>query len=150
MLLHGLEQCGLGFGRGAVDLVGQHHVREDRPLHEPEGAPAGRQVFLDDLRAGDVARHEIGGELDPVEREVERLRNRLHHEGLGQTGNADQQGMAAGQDGRENAFDHVFLADDPAGDLFPEPGDGVVEAVELLDVVRRSAMRNGHRDPGKK
>ena len=41
VLLHGLQQRGLGLGRGAVDLVGQHDVGEDRPLHEPERPLAG-------------------------------------------------------------------------------------------------------------
>ena len=36
VLLHGLQECGLGLGRRAVDLVGQHDVGEDRPLHEAE------------------------------------------------------------------------------------------------------------------
>ena len=36
VLLHGLEQRGLGLGRRAVDLVGQDHVGEDRALDELE------------------------------------------------------------------------------------------------------------------
>jgi hypothetical protein len=36
VLLHRLEQGGLRLGRGAVDLVGQHHVGEQRALDEAE------------------------------------------------------------------------------------------------------------------
>ena len=36
LLLHGFEQRRLGLGRGAVDLVGQHEVGEDRPGLELE------------------------------------------------------------------------------------------------------------------
>jgi hypothetical protein len=35
-LLHRLQQRRLRLGRRAVDLVGQQHVGEDRPLHEAE------------------------------------------------------------------------------------------------------------------
>ena len=135
VLLHRLEQRGLGLGRRAVDLVGQHDVGEDRALHEPERAPAGGQVLLDDVGAGDVARHQVGRELDPVERQVERLRHGLHHQRLGQAGHADQQGVAAAQDGGEDALDDVVLADDPLGDLAAQPGDRLGQALELLDVV---------------
>jgi hypothetical protein len=33
-LLHRFQQCGLGLGRGAVDLVSQDHVGKQRALHE--------------------------------------------------------------------------------------------------------------------
>ena len=40
-LLHALEERGLGLGGGAIDLVGEQEVGEDRPLGEPEGAVLG-------------------------------------------------------------------------------------------------------------
>ena len=52
-----------------------------------------------------------------LKRQVERLRDGLDHEGLGQAGHADEQGVAAGEDGGEDAVDHVVLADDPLGHL---------------------------------
>ena len=107
-------------GGRPVDLVGQHHVGEDRPVHEPERAPAGRQVLLDDLGAGDVARHEVGGELDPVEAELERLRHGLDHERLGEAGHADEERVAARQDRGQDAVHHVFLAHDPLRHLGPQ------------------------------
>ena len=36
VLLHRFEQRGLRLGRRAVDLVGEDHVGEDRPAHEPQ------------------------------------------------------------------------------------------------------------------
>ena len=39
MLLHRLKQGRLGLRWCPVDLVGQHHVGEDRTLHEAERAP---------------------------------------------------------------------------------------------------------------
>jgi hypothetical protein len=41
VLLHGFEQGGLGLGRGAVDLVGEQQVAEDRALDESELALTG-------------------------------------------------------------------------------------------------------------
>ena len=64
--------------------------------------------------------HQVGGELHPVERQVERLGDRLDHQGLGQAGHADEQGVAAGEDRGQDALDHVVLADDPLGHLAPE------------------------------
>ena len=62
VLLHRLEQARLGLRRGAVDLVGEHEVREDRAGLEPEDP---LPVLLDeDVRAGDVGRHQVRRELD--------------------------------------------------------------------------------------
>ena len=44
------------------------HLRQ-----EFESAFAGDGIFFDDISARDIARHEVGGELDAVEREIERL-----------------------------------------------------------------------------
>nr|BFE76466.1 hypothetical protein GCM10020092_097670 [Actinoplanes digitatis] len=50
LLLHGLEQGGLGLRRRPVDLVGEQHVREDRAGAEGEVALA----LVIEERAGDV------------------------------------------------------------------------------------------------
>src|SRR2546428_11994200 len=62
-LPHRLEQRGLGPRRGAVDLVGQHYVGEDRTRHELEG-----QFFLvEDARTGDVRGKKDGRALEAAE-----------------------------------------------------------------------------------
>ena len=50
-LLHRLQQGGLGLGRGAVDLVGEDDVGEDRPGDERELAAAGLGIVLEDVGA---------------------------------------------------------------------------------------------------
>ena len=66
LLLHRLEQRRLRLRRGAVDLVGQQQVGEDRSGLEAELALA---VLLDkDVRADDVGGHQVRRELDAVER----------------------------------------------------------------------------------
>ena len=57
VLLHRLEQAGLGLGRRPVDLVGEDQVGEDRSRLEPEDPLA---ALLDqDVRAGDVGGHQV-------------------------------------------------------------------------------------------
>ena len=97
VLLHRFEQRGLGLGRRAVDLVGEDHVGEDRPLDElhPPSAVAG---LLEDLRPGDVRRHEVGRELDPLELEVEDLRDGADQQRLRQARRAGDEAVAAGEE----------------------------------------------------
>jgi hypothetical protein len=71
-LLHGFEQRRLRLGRRAVDFVGQQNVGEDRALHEGPGAVAGGGIFLDDVGAGDVGRHQVRRELDALEHQAQR------------------------------------------------------------------------------
>ena len=68
-LLHRLEQRGLRLRRRAVDLVREEDVGEDRPL------ASGRTAFVWKLKRfvpSDVARHEVGRELDAAEADPER------------------------------------------------------------------------------
>ena len=61
-LLHRLQQRGLRLRRRPVDLVGEQQVGEDRPGAEVELGGAG----VEDQRAGDVAGHQVRGELQPL------------------------------------------------------------------------------------
>jgi hypothetical protein len=63
-LLHHLEQRALHLGRRAVDLVGEQQVGEHRA--ERGGEVAGLLVV--DARADQVGRHQVGRELDALER----------------------------------------------------------------------------------
>ncbi len=66
---HDLEQRRLHLRGRAVDLVGEHEVREHRPELDVE--PLGRRAV--DAGADDVGRDEVGRELDAGERAAERL-----------------------------------------------------------------------------
>ena len=98
------------FGRRAVDLVGEDHVGEDRPLDELHAAAVGG--LFEDLRPGDVRRHEVGGELDPLELEMEDLRDGTDQERLRQARRAGDQTVAAGEEADQDLVDRVLLADD--------------------------------------
>jgi hypothetical protein len=127
-LLHGLEQRRLRLGRRAVDLVGEHEVREDRPALELE-APGARRSGLDDhVRADDVGGHEVGRELDAREGEVERLGQRLHEQRLAEAGHALEQDVAAGQQRRHHALDDLRLAHEALAHLAREAPEVLAEA----------------------
>ncbi len=113
LFLHRLEQRCLYLGRRAVDLVGKDDVREDRPLLDHELPRA----LLVHLGAEHVGRQQVGRELDALERRVDRLGERSHREGLGEPGDTLEQDVPARQQADQQAFDHVFLPDDSAGDL---------------------------------
>ena len=130
-LLHGLEQRGLRARRCAVDLVREDDVREDRTAHEAKATCAGRGVFFHDLGAGDVARHEIGGELDAAEIESHGIRDRANHECLREPRHADEQCVSAAEHGHQDFFDHAFLADDALGDFGAKARRGGEENLAL-------------------
>ncbi len=108
VLLHHLEQRALHLGRRAVDLVGEQQVREHRP--ERRGEVAGLLVV--DARADQVGRHEVGRELDALERAAHGARERLHRERLGETRHALDQQVALREDRHQHALEEVVLADD--------------------------------------
>ncbi len=91
---HHLEQCRLHLRGGAVDLVGEDEVRDDR-------AQFGIELFATlpvDPGADQVGRNEVGGELHAGERTADDLGEGLHREGLGHTGHAFEQHVAPGED----------------------------------------------------
>ncbi len=84
------------------------------------------RVLLQDLRAGDVGGHEIGRELDALALQLERIGERARHEGLGQSGRADEQTMAAAKKRDEDLVDDVRLPDDDACHLGANALHGLV------------------------
>ena len=69
-------------------------------------------LLLEHVRAGDVGGHQVGRELDAVALERERLREARDERGLGQAGHADEQAVAAREQGDQQQLDHRLLADD--------------------------------------
>jgi len=97
-----------------------HDVREDRTFRKLEYASAGRVIFLQELRAGDVARHEVGRELHAREAQVERLRDRLHEQRLREPWNTDEQDVAAREQRRDEVVHDLVLSNDAPPDLLDE------------------------------
>ena len=93
VLLHHFEQRALHLGRGAVDLVGQQQVGEDRAERGVELAG----LLVVDARADQIGGHQVGRELDALELAADRLGQRLDRHGLGQAGHAFDQDVPARQ-----------------------------------------------------
>jgi hypothetical protein len=111
--LHRFEERRLGLRRGAVDFVRQHDVGENRPTDEAELTLAvGR--FVEHRGSGNVRRHQVWGELDALEGRVQDLADARDHERLGESGHADEEAVAAGEDGGEDLLDDFALPDDDA------------------------------------
>ena len=121
VLLHRFEQGGLGLGARAVDLVGQEDVGEHGAGLEGHLAPAAR--FPQDVRAEDVAGHQVRRELDAAELESEDLPQGLDHRRFSHAGQPFQQDVAAAEDARQHQAvqgaaaqeDLVHLREHPAG-----------------------------------
>src|SRR5262245_15758129 len=122
MLLHRLQQRGLGARARAVDFVGHQQLAEDRAGDEAEAALAAG-ALVQHLAAEDVGRHEIRGELDAAGIEPEHDAHALDQLGLGEAGKADQQRVAAAEHGDERLLDHAFLPEDHAADRGLGGGD---------------------------
>ncbi len=92
-LLHHLEQRRLHLRGRTVDLVGEQEVAEDRP-------ELGLELVLvgpEDPRPDEIARDQIGRELDPRERAAEHRGRRLDRQRLREPRHTLDQQMAARQ-----------------------------------------------------
>ena len=93
MFLHRLQQSRLHLGGCAVDLVGEDDLTEDGSGDELKVTA----VRHEDIAAGDIARDEIGGELNTLKLQRRTLRQRAYRCGLGKSGHAFQQQVSARQ-----------------------------------------------------
>ena len=134
VLLHRFEERRLSFWWRAIDFVSENDVGEDRSLDEAETLATRFGIFFQDLCAGDIGRHEIGGELNASEGEVEGLRQRANEQGLGETGNADEKAVAAGEEPKDKLLDDLRLTDDDLADLGVELIAGAGQIGDCLHV----------------
>ena len=112
VLLHCLEQGGLGFWRRSVDLVSQDNIGEQRAFYEREHSFARGAVFLDYVGSCDVRGHEVGCELDTVEIELQDLGQCGDHQCFRQTRYADEQAVPAADQRLQQQLDNRILPDD--------------------------------------
>ena len=112
-LLHHLEQRRLHLGRRAVDLVREQEVAEHRAELGVEVGVVGPE----DPRPDEVARDEVGRELDALEAAAQDGRCRLDRQRLRQARHALDQQVAAGEQADEHPLEHRLLAGDDPPDL---------------------------------
>ena len=138
-LLHRLEQRRLGLGGGAVDLVADDDVGEDRAGPELEAAG----VLVEDADAGDVARQQVGRELDAAHRRVDGAGEGLGEHRLADAGHVLDEQVAPGEEhGHRRAHD-VGLALDDARHRAGEPIGDLVDEVEVGGLRRRARVEAG-------
>ena len=87
--LHALQQGALDLGGSSVHLVGEYHVGEYRPLVNRKFRGA-RVVYL---RAYEVGRQKVRGELDTRKVRMDGLGESLNQEGLGKARDAFEKYM---------------------------------------------------------
>ncbi len=127
-LLHRLEQRGLRLGRGAVDLVADHHLREDGTRLELEVTA----LLVPDRDPRDVRRQQVRRELDAPHRTVDGPRQRLGQHRLADSRDVlDEQVSLGEQHGQREpydlglALDHAFHRPPHAlrdgGQIIPHP-----------------------------
>jgi hypothetical protein len=124
-LLHGFEQGGLDLGRGAVDLIGEDEVAEHGAPFDRVGALLG----IEDLRAGDVAREHVRGELNTGKAGFDGVGQRAHCQRLGKPRHSLQQHVAAGEKAEQEAVNHVVLAHHDLADFGAESVEPLLELV---------------------
>ena len=72
---------------------------------------------LEDHGAHDVGGEEVGGELDALELHAKGAAEATDEQGLGEAGHAFEEDVAVGEEGDEQAFDDLVLADDGLADF---------------------------------
>ena len=116
-LLHALQHGRLRARRGAVDLVGQDDLREDRAGPKLEFLVA----LVEERHPGDVAGQQVGRELDAAERAVERPRHGPGQHGLADARHVLDQHVPLAQQRHQQQVDDVALADDHPPNIVPRP-----------------------------
>jgi len=111
-LFHCFQQRRLRFGRRAIDLVREQERREDRPATQREFG----RLRIEDRRADDVGRHEVGRELNAPERYAQQHRKRAHEQRLGRARNAFEQNVTVAEQRDQKCVRGAFVADDHAID----------------------------------
>jgi hypothetical protein len=129
-------------GVRSVHLVGEHDVREERALHEAQLAVPRGAIFFEDVGARDVRRHQVGRELNAVEREVQHLGERADEQRLREAGHPDEQAVPPGEEADQQVIHHVALTDHALLDLLHHRGAGLRQRLDCLQVL--TARRISH------
>jgi hypothetical protein len=126
-LLHRLEQRRLRARRRAVHLVGEHDVREQRARPELELAA----LLREEVDADDVGRHQVGRELDAVERRADRRGEGPRHGRLAGPRDVLEQDVPAAQQRDEHQRDGLVGADDHAAHVLADAPRRLLDGRDL-------------------
>ena len=115
---------------GAVDLVGQDHVGEERAGLENKLA----RGCVVDARSQDVRREQVGSELDSPERTVDTGGDGPGQQCLAHAGHVLDQHVSLGQEGDDGEPDHFGLPQDHESDVFNQ---SIREGKKFVEVSNR-------------
>ena len=103
-----------------------------RPLMNRNAFPVAR---FTNTSSGNVGGHQVGGELNAFEADVQNLRDGADEQRFRQPRHADEQAVTAGEDRGEHLLDHFALPDDDPPKLI-EHCDAV--GGKLIQVIREA------------
>ena len=106
MLLHALQQCGLGAWCGTVDLVRQQNLGEHSTL--PKDKALLRRIKNADSHQ--IGRHQIRRKLDAPECRLHGLRQCPCQRGLSRSGNVVKKHVPAAEQRCKQLVHHILLA----------------------------------------
>src|SRR5262245_40945504 len=106
------------------------------------------RVLVEDRDAGDVARQQIRGELDPLPRRSERACEAARERRLADAGDVLQQKVALREQAYERQVDHLGLALDEAVDRAGDPAGRLLEVRRAVFRERRLALYDRLEIPG--
>src|SRR5690606_10967600 len=140
--LHGFEQGRLTLGRGAVDLVDEQQLAKDRAPRQSE--LTGLEV--EQVRAANIARQQVGSELDATEFQPGGCGEALREKRLGCARRTFEQHVTLRKKRGQQVLDSFPLSDDRLADLGADclsklAGvlESLVHAARVLSIVLRAA-----------
>ena len=137
--LHRLQHGRLRLGRRPVDLVRQTDLRENRSFLELENAfPVGR--FQHQVGPQNVGGHQVRGELNTVEVEVERRGQGSNQQCLAEPGNAFEQAMPSHEQTGQHAVHDIVVPHDDSANLLTQ---GVVTVSKFFGLLLH-LLANAH------
>ena len=107
-LLHRLEERSLRLGTGAIDLVGEHDLREHGSWPELEVV----DLLVECAHAGHVGRQQVRCELDAAEGAVKRSGEGLRQHRLADAGHVLDEQVTFAEQGHEAEANLVLFIDD--------------------------------------
>ena len=116
MFFHRLKQRALRLGRGAVDFVGQHHLRKYRAGVKFKLGT----VAVVDRHAQHIGGQQVTGELDTMKVQAERRCQRMRQRGFANPRHVFNQQMAACDQTRERELYLPLFAENDAADLLTD------------------------------
>ena len=120
LLLHRLQQRRLRPRRRPIDLIRQQNLREDRTLFELERPQAG----IVDIHSQHIRRHQIRRELDPIEVQPQRSRNRLRQRRLPRPRHILEQHMTTTEHRDDRKIYRITLTNEDPLHILPNlPGE---------------------------